>query len=108
MTLQNWNICVQPSSGRKIVGRSDSLPIRWKYCTAIADQAEIAGKYSSSYIDTRAGEVLISAESNAGTDRRGPGYGSGGVGGYIHDELGIKGHADPFRQQDGGHDAACF
>ena len=75
---------------------------------AIADQAEIAGKYSSSCIGMRAGEVLISAESNAGTDRRGPGYGSGGVGGYIHDQLGIEGHADPFQQRDGGHDAACF
>ena len=29
-------------------------------------------------------------------------------GGYIHDELGIEGHADPFQQRDGGHDAACF
>ena len=52
--------------------------------------------------------VLILAESDAGTGRRGLGYGSGGVGGYIHDELGIEGHADPFQQRDGGHDAACF
>jgi hypothetical protein len=70
--------------------------------------AEIAGKYSSSCIGMRAGGVLISAESDAGTDRRGPGYGSGGVGGYVHDELGIEGYADPFQQRDGGHDAACF
>jgi hypothetical protein len=49
-----------------------------------------------------------SAESDAGTGGRGPGYGSGGVGGYIHEEVGIEGHADPFQQWDGGHDAACF
>src|SRR5271165_490818 len=41
--------------------QSDSLPIRWKYRTALADKAEIAGKYSSSCIGMRADEVLISA-----------------------------------------------
>ena len=28
--------------------------------------------------------------------------------GYLHDEIGVKGYADPFQQRDGGHDAACF
>lgn len=99
----------KPSAGKaEIIGRSDFLPIRWKYRPAIADKAKTAGKYSSSCIGMHADEVPISAESNPGTGRRGPGYGSGGVGGYIHDELGIEGHADPFQQWDGGHDAACF
>ena len=71
-------------------------------------EAETAGKYSSSCIGVRADEVLISAESDAGAGGRGPGYGSGGVGGYVHDEVGIEGDADPFQQWDGGHDAACF
>jgi hypothetical protein len=33
---------------------------------------------------------------------------SGGVGGYLDDEVGIEGHADPFQQWDGGYHAACF
>ncbi len=52
--------------------------------------------------------VRSSAESDAGTGRCGPGYGSGGMGGYIHDEVGVEGHADPFQQRDGGDHAACF
>ena len=50
----------------------------------------------------------IRMEGSRLVSRLGSRLGAGRVRGYSHDEIGIEGHTDPFRQRDGRYHAACF